>query len=324
MDELTFYTRLLSLPHVQLTGITVTEKRIKIACTLTDTQTRCPLCGVVCPVVNDRTTRRVRDLNIPEREVYLLGSVRQFRCPTCGSCPTERLPFADTNKSYTHRQARYVFAVARKQAYGEVGAVVGMPAKTVERLVLHECGRALQLPEQYAGLRRLGLDEQSHRKGKKHFICLLTNLDTGTLVDILPNRKKETLLAYFQVLGQEFLPANNHCELRHLAAVSGRSGHLFSTSHAGARPLSCDQTTEPRLGWIAATLAPGGAGGGGTQAAQVAALQAVSSPIRCRVGCVARRLRRERRVKDGLFSARTVPPYSRPATVRGLGPHLPG
>ena len=135
MDELTFYTRLLGLPHVQLTGITVTEKRIEIACTLTDTQTRCPFCGVVCTVVNDRTTRRVRDLNISEREVYLLVSVRQFRCPTCGSCPTERLSFADANKSYMHRQARYVFAVARKQAYGEVGAVVGMHAKTVERLV---------------------------------------------------------------------------------------------------------------------------------------------------------------------------------------------
>lgn len=204
MDELTFYTRLLGLLHVQLTGVTVTEKRIEIACTLTGTQTRCPLCGVVCTVVNDRTTRTVRDLNISEREVYLVVSVRQFRCPTCGSCPTERLPFADANKSYTHRQARYVFALARKQTYGEVGAVVGLHAKTVERLVLHECERALHLPQRYAGLRRLGIDEQSHRKGKKHFICLLTNLDTGTLVDLLPDRKKETLVAYFQALGPAF------------------------------------------------------------------------------------------------------------------------
>ena len=204
MDELAFYTRLLGLPHVALTGVTVTEKAIEIACTLTDTQTLCPLCGVVCTVVNDRSTRKLRDLNISERTVWLVVSVRQFRCPTCGSCPTERRPFADANKRYTHRQARYVFSVARKQAYSEVGAVVGMHAKTVERLVLHECGRALQLPARYAGLRRLGIDEQSHRKGKKHFICLLTNLDTGTLVDLLPDRKKETLPAYFQNLGPAF------------------------------------------------------------------------------------------------------------------------
>ena len=46
-------------------------------------------------------------------------------------------------------------------------------------------------------MRRLGIDEQSHRKGKKHFICGLTDLDTGTLVDLLPDRKKETLPAHF-------------------------------------------------------------------------------------------------------------------------------
>ncbi|GAA4008031.1 hypothetical protein GCM10022408_20200 [Hymenobacter fastidiosus] len=204
MNELAFYTDLLGLPQVALTGVTVTKTTIEIACTLTDTRTLCPSCGVVCTVVNDRTTRRVRDLNISERAVYLMVSVRQFRCPTCGSCPTERLPFADANKSYTHRQARYVFAFYRKQPYSEVGAIVGMHAKTVERLVLDQCRQAEQLPQRYVGLRRLSIDEQSHRKGKKHFICLLTNLDTGTLVDILPYRKKRNLSRLFPTAWSSF------------------------------------------------------------------------------------------------------------------------
>ena len=204
MNELAFYTDPLGLPQVVLTSVTVTKTTIEIACILTDMQTRSPCCGMVCTVVNDRTTRRVRDLNISERAVYLVVSVRQFRYPTCGSCPTERLPFVDANKSYTHRPARYVFAWCRKQAYSEVGAVVGLHAKTVERLVLDQCRQVEQLPQRYVGLRRLGIDEQSHRKGKKHFICLLTNLDTGTMVDILLNRQKDTLVAYFHKLGPAF------------------------------------------------------------------------------------------------------------------------
>ena len=204
MNELTFYADLLDLPAVAVTGVTVTKSTVEIACSLTGVETLCPLCGVLCTRVNDRTTRRLRDLSISSRAVYLVVSVRQFRCSTCGSCPTERLPFADANKSYTHRQARYVFAWCRKQAYAEVGAVVGMHAKTVERLVLDQCRHAEQLPARHAQLRRLGIDEQSHRKGKKHFICVLTNLDTGTVVDLLPDRKKETLLAYFQGLGPAF------------------------------------------------------------------------------------------------------------------------
>ena len=115
-------------------------------------------CGVVCTQVNNRTTRRLRDLSISSRAVYLVVSVRQFRCSTCGSCPTERLPFADANKSYPHRQARCVFAWCRKQAYAEVGAVVGRHAKTVERLVLDQCRHAERLSERYARLRRLGID----------------------------------------------------------------------------------------------------------------------------------------------------------------------
>ena len=204
MSELTFYADLLNLPAVAVTGVTVTPSTIEIACSLTGVETRCPLCGVVCTRVNDRTTRRLRDLSISSRDVYLVLSVRQFRCSTCGSCPTERPPFADANKSYTHRQARYVFAWCRKQSYAEVGAVAGMHAKTVERLVLDQCRQAERLAERHAGLRRLGIDEQSHRKGKKSFICVLTNLDTGTVVDLLPDRKKETLLAYFQGLGPAF------------------------------------------------------------------------------------------------------------------------
>ena len=106
MDELSFYADLMDWPAVVVTGVQVTKSTIEIACTLTETATLCPLCGVLCTRVNDRTTRRLRDLSISARAVYLVVSVRQFRCSTCGSCPTERLSFADANKSYTHRQAR--------------------------------------------------------------------------------------------------------------------------------------------------------------------------------------------------------------------------
>jgi len=65
-----------------------------------------------------------------------------------------------------------VFIWCRKQAYYEVGAIVGTHAKMVERLVLSHCQQTEQLPQRYAGLRRLGIGEQSHRKGKNHFILV--------------------------------------------------------------------------------------------------------------------------------------------------------
>jgi transposase len=204
MNTFDVYTELLGLPNVTITDFKVTKKVIEISCTLNNNLTLCPHCRTNCTVGNDKTTRCLRDLNIAEREVFLLVTVRQFRCLTCGSCPTEQIDFADPNKSYTHRQAKYVFTLCQKQSYAEIGAIVNMHAKTVERLVLDQCEKNLNLSNRYAKVKRLGIDEQSHRKGKKDYICLLTDLDTGTILDMLPNRKKETLVAHFKVLGDDF------------------------------------------------------------------------------------------------------------------------
>ena len=62
----------------------------------------------------------------------------------------------------------------------------------------------INLPERYAKVRKMGIDEISHRKGKKDYVCVLTDLERGTQPDVLPDRKQETLIAHFQSLGDEF------------------------------------------------------------------------------------------------------------------------
>ncbi len=204
MSILESYSVLLNLSGVAITDFIIENKCIKISCMLTARSHPCPKCQALCTLVNDRTIRTLRDLNISDREVYLLVTVRQFHCSSCGHYHSEPLSFADANKSYTHRQSKYIFELCKKQSYKEIGAIVNMHAKTVERLVLSECEKTERLAERYAKVRRLGVDEQSHRKGKKDYVCILTDLDSGTIVDILPSRKKETLLAHFQGPGASF------------------------------------------------------------------------------------------------------------------------
>jgi transposase len=79
-----------------------------------------------------------------------------------------------------------------------------MCSKTVERLYYSEAEKQINLKERYAQVRKLGIDELAHRKGKKDYCCVLTDLDRGIQLDILPDRKKETLIAHFQSLGTEF------------------------------------------------------------------------------------------------------------------------
>lgn len=204
MNQLPLYEELLDLSSVEITAVNIEPRLITIECQVRQKTQICPNCGKTTTSVNQYYERTLRDLNMGSRYVHLVVKMRQFNCQGCNRYFTEILPFADLNKEYTHRQTDYMFCLARKQSYSEVAAIVDVSPKTVERIVLAKCETIIDLPRRYAQVRRLGIDEHSHRKGKKDFICILSDLDRGILIDILPNRKKETLIAHFKALGPEF------------------------------------------------------------------------------------------------------------------------
>lgn len=204
MDNLDLYEQLLNLPFLKVSEVKIEKHKIHISCELTKQSCKCSNCGALSEQVHQSYERTVRDLNIAAREVYLIVKVRQFHCKNCKRYFGEPLDFADSNKSHTHRQEDFMFAVARKQSYAESAVILNVHPKTVERLVLSYCKKRANLPTRYAEVKRLGIDEQSHRKGKKDYVCVLTDLDKGIIVDILESRKKEDLIAHFQSLGTEF------------------------------------------------------------------------------------------------------------------------
>jgi transposase len=85
-----------------------------------------------------------------------------------------------------------------------------MHVKTVERLYYQQAEAVIDLPQRYAQVRKLGIDEISLRKGKGEYCCVLTDLERGRQLDILPNRKKETLIAHFRSLGPSFCEQIKH------------------------------------------------------------------------------------------------------------------
>jgi len=149
-------------------------------------------------------TRKVQDLKISAREVWLHLRVSQFVCPTCNRYFLDIPKWIMPSKSYTKRQAKWIFELCKQQAFTQVGALVNLSNKTVERLFYEMAEKLINLPKRYAQVRKLGIDEISHRKGKKDYACVLTDLERGIELDVLPDRKKETLKAHFQSLGIDF------------------------------------------------------------------------------------------------------------------------
>jgi len=233
MQETDFYQALLSLPDLVIDGVELSPRRITLRCHVSTWQQACPHCLRPTAQVNQYTQRQVRDLDISGRQVWLAVRARQFSCPDCERYFTERLPFAEPGKSHTHRQAngvarrwasppstpvckshthrqangvarRWAFDCCARQPFTEVGALLDVNAKTVERIYYRQVQASLDLSARYAAVRRLGIDEIAHRKGKGSYRCVLVDLDRNIALDVLPSRTKKTLIAHFERLGPEF------------------------------------------------------------------------------------------------------------------------
>ena len=210
MHERIFFEQLLAIPDLKVDKIHHEPRRILLHCHSGQDTAVCPRCGSLRDKpVKRYEERQVRDLDISGKEVWLRLRVRQFKCE-CGHYFHEPFDWIAAGKSYTARQSKFVFELCAKQPFSEVGAIVNMNAKTVERLYYEEAKTAICLPQRYAQVRKLGIDELSLRKGRGNYCCVLTDLERGRQLDILPNRKKETLLAHFQGLGQQFCQQIQH------------------------------------------------------------------------------------------------------------------
>jgi transposase len=204
MQETDFYQHLLNLPGLQVTGVRYEPNRIILLCQTTTEQAPCPHCLKPTAHLHQYTTRKLRDLDISGRQVWLQIQLRQLVCRDCNRFFNQPLSFADPAKSYTHRQAKWVVDCCARQPFTEVGALLDMCPKTVERLYYTYLETHLNLPARYAQVKRLGIDEIAHRKGKADYCCVLTDLDRGIALDVLESRSKAVLLAHFQRLGPVF------------------------------------------------------------------------------------------------------------------------
>ena len=204
MTEIQFYEDLLNLADIKIISLEKHPTKLVFHCRYTKSRSICPDCLEPTEKINQTVVHKYRDLQISNREVWLHISVPQFYCSICNRYFIKNPEWVAPGKSYTKRQAKWIFEMSKQQAFTQVGALTNMSHKTVERIFYDMATIEIDLPSRYKNIRKLGIDELSHKKGKKDYVCVLTDLERGTQLDVLPNRKKATLIAHFQSLGEEF------------------------------------------------------------------------------------------------------------------------
>ena|GEM_PF-1213535 len=195
---------------------------------------RCSRCRRRCAGYDSSAKpRRWRGLDLGATRMFLQATTQRVSCPEHGvvlapvpwARPGSRLAtaFEDTCAWLVCHAALSVVAVLPRVAWRGVSDIVA-------RVV---AARA-EAGDRLAGLRRIGIDEISHRKGQR-YPSVVTDHDTGRLVWAGEDRTTATLRRFFDDLGPDRAAA-----LTHVSADGAELIHTVVTERAPHAVLCLD------------------------------------------------------------------------------------
>ncbi len=116
-------------------------------------------------------------------------------------------------------QAAWLAVNTSKSAVAQLMRVAWRTVGAICQRVCDEAQREVDLLE---GLRRIGIDEISHRKDQR-YLTVVVDHDTGRLVWAAPGRDRKTVECFLDALSEERCKKSNWCPATWLAGSPGRS-----------------------------------------------------------------------------------------------------
>jgi len=163
---------------------------------------RCPICHLRCARYDGGGgLRRWRALDLGTVQTYLEAEAPRVSCKEHGVI-VQDVPWAARQSGFTldfEDQCAWLAVHTNRTAASELLRIAW---RTVGRIVKRVGDDARAHTDLLDGLRRIGIDELSHRKGHK-YVTVVVDHDTGRLVWMAPGRDKETLGKFFDALGPE-------------------------------------------------------------------------------------------------------------------------
>lgn len=162
---------------------------------------RCSGCGELHSTYDTQAARRWRHLDFGGVRVLLRYAPRRVDCPRCGVV-VEKVPWASSARGgFTSDFEQAVAFLAQRTDKTSVVEMFGIAWVTVGRIV----GRVveqLRPDDPLHGLRYIGVDEISYRKGHR-YLTTVTDHDSGRIVWAAEGKNADTLKAFFDELGEE-------------------------------------------------------------------------------------------------------------------------
>jgi transposase len=133
--------------------------------------------------------------------VFLQATTRRVSCREHGVV-VAAVPWARPGSRFTHAFEDTAAWLVCHAALSVVAILLRVAWRSVSDIVTRVVADRAGQHDRLAGLRRIGIDEISYRKGQR-YLLVVTCHDTGRLVWAGKNRTKDTLGRFFDDLGQQ-------------------------------------------------------------------------------------------------------------------------
>jgi transposase len=173
---------------------------------------RCGICGRRRPGYDQGAgRRRWRALDVGVVTAWVEAAAPRVSCPQHGVV-TAAVPWARHGAGHTRFFDDQVAWLACATSKTTITALMRISWRTVGRIIERVSAEKAAGIDALAGLRRIGIDEISYKKGHK-YLTVVVDHDSGRLVWAAPGKEKATVRGFFDALG-----AGRAAQLTHVSA----------------------------------------------------------------------------------------------------------
>jgi transposase len=201
----TVWAGLLGIEHTTVEKVEYDEDAQLIVAHVRPSRTRkdrCGRCGKRSPRYDSGDgRRRWRALDLGVVRAVLEAHAPRVRCKVHG-VTVAAVPWARHDTGHTRAFDDQVAWLAVQCSKTAVTELMRIAWRTVGAIITRVCADIDAVHDRLAGLRRIGIDEISYKRGHK-YLTVVVDHDARRLVWAAPGRDKETLRTFFDALGED-------------------------------------------------------------------------------------------------------------------------
>jgi len=188
---------ILNIEELSVLRVDETDNDYHISAEMASPPSYCPQCGCVANLQGYGGKEQLfMDTPSHGKRVGIHLHRRRYRCKECTRTFMEPLTFVDESRSMTKRLLEYIEKHSLKRTFTSLSEEIGLDEKTI-RNVFKDYARELEKHTQFATPQWLGIDE-AHLL--HNYRCVISNVKEKTIVEILKNRNKPTVIDYLKQL----------------------------------------------------------------------------------------------------------------------------